>query len=253
MKRLIIVGNGKMAEAIVRGLCQKMDLTVVARDVTALEKMHALCGGRLSTKKLDEGVSIEGENVLLAVKPYALEAVAEHLKGRANALFSILAGTAIEQLVLHIRAAHYVRMMPNLAAAYGASMTTLCGDEKMKKEAMEIAEGIGRALWLESEKEIDIATAIAGSGPAFLAMVAEALADGGVKEGLGRHQAMELVQGLFEGMGPLLEHYHPALLKDAVMSPGGTTAAGYAKMESKGVREGCIEAVGAAYRRTKGE
>ncbi len=253
MDRLIVVGSGKMAEAIVKGLYRKIDLTLVARDVTALEKMRTLCEGKIDTRKLDEGIEIEGEHLLLAVKPDALGAVSERLRGRAYALYSILAGTPLRKLAIHIQAAHYVRMMPNLAAAYGASMTSLCGDEKIKKEALKIAEGIGKALWLQNEKKIDIATAIAGSGPAFLAMIAEAMADGGVKEGLARHEAIELVEGLFDGMGPLLEHYHPALLKDAVMSPGGTTAAGCAALESRGVRGACIEAVGAAFRKATGE
>ena len=137
--------------------------------------------------------------------------------------------------------------MPNLAAQYGKSMTTLCGDEDFKEEALEICRSFGEALWLSTEKEIDIATAIAGSGPAYLALVAEALADGGVREGLKREDAQILVQGLFEGMGALLSTRTPSQLKDAVMSPGGTTAAGYAALERNGVRNGCIEAVGAAY------
>ena len=83
--------------------------------------------------------------------------------------------------------------------------------------------------------------------PAYLALVAEALADGAVKQGLKRDDAMTLMRGLFAGFGELIQSEHPALLKDGVMSPGGTTASGYAALEKAGVRSACIEAVGVAF------
>ena len=92
-----------------------------------------------------------------------------------------------------------------------------------------------------------MATAIAGSGPAFLALVAEGIADGGVKAGLARPHCNTLVQGLFESVASLLEHNHPAIIKDSVQSPGGTTAAGSAELEENGVRSSMIKAVGKAY------
>jgi len=145
-----------------------------------------------------------------------------------------------------------VRTMPNLAASYQKSMTTVFGDEAFKDEAIEICESFGKALWLNSEKEIDIATAVAGSGPAFLALAAEALSDGAVKEGLKREDAQELVKGLFEGFSSLLNEKHPAIIKDEVMSPGGTTAAGYAALEEGKVRDGFIKAIVKAYEKAKG-
>ncbi len=141
--------------------------------------------------------------------------------------------------------------MPNLAASVGASMTTLTGDHRFKKEAESLLGAVGDTLWLESEKEIDIATALAGSGPAYLALVAEALADGAVKQGLKREDAMTTMKGLFSGFGELIQEMHPALLKDAVMSPGGTTAAGYGALEDGNVRASCMNAVEQAYKRAK--
>ena len=86
--------------------------------------------------------------------------------------------------------------MPNLAASVGRSMTTLTGDIAYKEEAKVLLGSIGKTLWLDSEKEIDIATALAGSGPAYLALVAEALADGAVKQGLKREHAMATMRGI---------------------------------------------------------
>jgi len=109
--------------------------------------------------------------------------------------------------------------------------------------------GAGEVLWLESEKEIDIATALAGSGPAYLALIAEAFTDGAVNQGLKREDAMRVMQGLFGGFGKLIQKTHPALLKDGVMSPGGTTAAGYSALEKGKVRAGCMEAIEKAYQK----
>jgi pyrroline-5-carboxylate reductase len=141
--------------------------------------------------------------------------------------------------------------MPNLAAEAGASMTSLVGDHSIANNAIALFSSIGQTLWLNSEKELDIATALAGSGPAYLALIAEALCDGAVREGLKRDDAMALMRGLFEGFGKLIQTTHPAILKDNVMSPGGTTAAGYGALEKGKVREGCMEAIHAAYARAK--
>jgi len=105
-------------------------------------------------------------------------------------------------------------------------------------------------LWLESEAKLDAATAIGGSGPAFLALVAEALADGGVACGLSRDEAAALTTGLFRSYAALA-HEHPAAVKDMVMSPAGTTAAGYGALEDRGVRGAFIEAVRKAYDRSR--
>lgn len=248
--KLTFIGAGNMAEAIIAGTCEKYEVEVVARDEKRLE---GLCEKyNISTSKLDDRFDIERKNIILCVKPYALEEVSKKFVGSANSLLSVLAGSTLQTLKDAVRAEHYIRIMPNLAAKYGKSMSTLCGDVAYKKEAIAICESFGQALWLGSEKEIDIATGVAGSGPAFLALAAEALSDGAVKEGLKREDANVLVRGLFEGFSPLLNENHPALLKDAVMSPGGTTAAGYAALEEGKVRDSFIKAVTKAYERAKG-
>ena len=187
----------------------------------------------------------------MCVKPANVDEVSKLLQGKATLLISVLAGVTTSRLKKAFKPKHVVRSMPNLAASVGASMTTLTGDTQAKNEAIAILSSIGETLWLSSEKEIDIATALAGSGPAYLALIAEALTDGAVKQGLKREDAMATMRGLFGGFGTLIQEVHPALLKDSVMSPGGTTAAGYGALEEGNVRASCIDAIEQAYLKAK--
>lgn len=249
-KAITFVGNGKMALSLAKGLAKTHAVEVIGRSAEALDKFETALGVSV-TKTLYASAAIEGKTVILCVKPANLTEVAPLLRGKAKALYSVLAGTTLASLK-SIEAHHYCRAMPNLAAEVGASMTSLVGDSEIASDAVELFKAIGPVLWLSSEKELDIATALAGSGPAYLSLVAEALTDGAVREGLKRDDAMVLMRGLFEGFGKLIQTTHPALLKDGVMSPGGTTAAGYGALEKGGVRNGCMEAIRAANERAKG-
>ena len=248
MQTITFIGNGTMALSIAQGLKEKYNIEVVGRNPQKLEAFEKALEKKVEKFPL-EGFDISDKTVLLCVKPGNLESVAKQLKGKAKLLISVLAGVPIEKLKKKIKSKAVVRAMPNLAASVGASMTTLTGDADHKEEALVVMRGAGEVLWLESEKEIDIATALAGSGPAYLALIAEALADGAVNQGLKRADAMKVMEGLFAGFGELIATQHPALLKDGVMSPGGTTAAGYAALEKRGVRAACIEAIEAAYQK----
>lgn len=244
------VGNGKMALALAKGLSQTHTIEVIARSMESMQRFENALSVTVQ-KTLLSDADITDKTLVLCVKPANLTEVAPQLKGKAKTLYSVLAGTSLESLKA-VSAKSYCRAMPNLAAEVGSSMTTLVGDSAVSADAIALFETIGSTLWLGSEKELDIATALAGSGPAYLALVAEALCDGAVREGLKREDAMVLMRGLFEGFGKLIQTIHPALLKDAVMSPGGTTAAGYGALEKGRVREGCMEAVHAAYAKAKG-
>ena len=250
MQTITFIGNGNMGLSIAQGLKGKYHIEVVGRDMKKLEAFEHALEVQVD-KYLMEDFDVSGKTLLLCVKPANVEEVAKKLKGKAKVLFSVLAGTSIEKLKKHFKPRAVVRTMPNLAASVGVSMTSLTGDLSYKKKAEELLGAIGPTLWLDSEKEIDIATALAGSGPAYLAMIAEALADGAVKQGLKREDAMKAMRGLFLGFGTLIQEVHPALLKDGVMSPGGTTAAGYTALEEGNVRASCIHAVEAAYNKTK--
>lgn len=244
--KLTLIGNGIMAQSLARGLIKNHEVEIIGRDIEKLKVIQEKMP-QITIKALDDQEDITGKNILFCVKPYALQSVSARLVGNANVLLSILAGTKLESLRKQIKAKHYIRTMPNIAASVQNSMTTITGDNEAKIIAMEIFSSIGQAIWVNTETQLDIATAIAGSGPAYLALVAEALADGAVKAGLERHLSMQLVQGLFSGTSSLLKHSHPAILKDSVMSPGGTTASGYSKLEECGVRNAMISAVNEAY------
>lgn len=246
---LTLVGNGKMAFALAQGLKNTYDIELVGRDSDKLQQFEADLGVSIQ-KTLFSQAQWDQKTVILCVKPANLEEVSTYFSGKLKALYSILAGTSLVSLRV-ICAEHYVRAMPNLAAEHLLSMTSIVGDVALRNDALELFSSIGMTLWLESEKELDIATSLAGSGPAYLALIAEALTDGAVREGLKRNDAMTLMRGLFKGFGELIQTAHPALLKDSVMSPGGTTASGYGALERAGVRSGCMEAVRLGYERTK--
>ena len=247
---LSLIGTGNMARALAVGLAEKYTLEIVGRTQSKAETF-------IIENKLDNAKAFSmhdfdmtNRNILLCVKPYALVPVSELLIGKADTIYSILAGSSINTLKASLAANSYVRAMPNVAASCNYSMTTLTGDSNLQEESIEIFSAIGPTLWLNSEKELDIATGLAGSGPAYLALIAEALSDGAVKQGLKRDDARALTNGLFFGFSKLLQEMHPALLKDSVMSPGGTTAAGYSALEAKGVRSACIDAIEEAYKKT---
>jgi pyrroline-5-carboxylate reductase len=240
-----------MAMAIADGLNNqngKYTLEFVARDISKLKEIKEKFSANVYA--LDE-FDITGKNILLAVKPYALTSVSQQIKGKANTVYSVLAGTTLEALKENIPAENHIRIMPNVAAKFGASTSVITGDNAKKEEALEMFNAIGDTFWVDSEKEVDIATAIAGSGPALLTLVAEAMMDGLVKEGMKRPDAIGITNSLFKGFAPLIASNHPALIKDSVMSPGGTTAAAYAALEEGAVRSSFIKAVGEAFKITQ--
>jgi len=248
MKTITFIGNGNMALSIAKGLKKSYDIEVVGRDLKKLDKFEQDLGVDIK-KALMDGYDMTQKEVILCVKPANVEEISSKLQGNAKVIFSVLAGTKISKISKKLNPNAVVRVMPNLAASVGASMTTMTGNEEFKTQAEELFNTIGTTLWLGSEKELDIATALAGSGPAYLALIAEALADGAVKQGMKRQDAMVTMRGLFDGFGKIIQDIHPALLKDAVMSPGGTTAAGYGALEKAKVRAGCIDAVQEAYKK----
>jgi pyrroline-5-carboxylate reductase len=250
MQTITFIGSGNMGLSIAKGLKGKYNIEVVGRNMKKLDSFEKALDLKIDKHHLDD-FDITDKTILLCVKPANVEEVGAKLKGKARVVFSVLAGTSLKSLKENLNSHAVVRTMPNLAASVGRSMTTLTGDSSYKKEAEELLGAIGDTLWLDSEKEIDIATALAGSGPAYLALIAEALADGAVKQGLKREYAMAVMRGLFSGFGELIQEVHPSLLKDGVMSPGGTTAAGYGALEDGNVRAACMNAIEKAYKRAK--
>ena len=237
-----------MAMSMAYGLKDNYTLEFVVRDVSKVDRVKEEFSSEVYSL---ENFDITNKNILLAVKPYALKSVGEQLRGKAESLYSVLAGTTIESLRANISAKNVVRVMPNVAAKFQASTSVMTGDVAKKEEANAIFSAIGDVFWVDSEKEVDIATAIAGSGPALLTLVAEAMMDGLVKEGMKRSDAIGVTNSLFKGFAPLIASNHPALIKDSVMSPAGTTAAAYGALEEGAVRGAFIKAVGEAFRITQ--
>lgn len=250
MRTITFIGNGNMGLSIAQGLKGKYHIEVVGRNMDNLDAFEKALGQKVNKFLIDD-FDMTHKTIVLCVKPANVAEVSKKLQGKADLLISVLAGVTIKVLKKHFKPKFVVRSMPNLAASIGKSITTLTGDAKGKDEAMVILNAVGDTLWLETEKEIDIATALAGSGPAYLALIAEALTDGAVKQGLKREDAMATMRGLFAGFGELIQEMHPSLLKDNVMSPAGTTASGYAALEKGKVRSSCINAIEQAYEKAK--
>ena len=244
--KLTFIGNGNMAKSLIKGLINDFEIEVYGRNKTTLQILQEQLPN-IQIIHIKNTIDITNKNIILCIKPNSLKDLSSNIIGKANGIYSVLAGTKIETLKNKISSKYYIRTMPNLSATYLKSMTTITGDENLKNDALSIFNNIGSTLWVNTQKELDIATAIAGSGPAFLALIAEGLSDGGVNAGLSRKDANTLVQGLFEGFAPLINHEKPANIKDGVMSPGGTTAAGYAILEKNAVRSAMIQTIQKAY------
>ena len=242
---IYIIGYGAMARAIADGLKGEKEFAVVGRNVEKLKKFAQEF--ECEYFELD-GFDISGKTILLTIKPYALQEVSMRIKGEADVLISILAGKSLMELQ-RIKAKAYIRAMPNVAAKYKASTTALTGDIEAKELAVDIFSKIGSVVWMENDDEVDMATAIIGSGPAYLALIAEAFSDGGVYIGLKRDKAFELTKGLFKSFASIEENF--PTIKDSVMSPKGTTAEGIYSLESDGIRGNIIKAVKNTYEKSK--
>jgi len=242
---IILIGAGNMGSAMLKGL-SSYSVIVVEQNQDRVDELKQFYP---SVKFVNKIPDITNRVLLLAIKPQSLSSL--KVEGRAKAVVSILAGTPIAKLKEKIDAEFYIRAMPNVAAMNLKSVTSVVGDIEFKEQALEILSTIGKAIWLNSENELDIATGLGGSAPAWLAIVAEALADGAVNLGLPRNKSYEYLGALFEGVGSVLETTHPSTFKDIVTSPGGTTAAGLYTLEEKSVRSAFIKAMESCYNRAQ--
>ena len=244
--KVSIIGYGEMAKAIANGLKGDIEFEVVGRDE---EKLKEFAKEFECEYFLIDGYDITSKIIILAVKPYVLQEVGMRIKGEAEILISILAGKSLTELQKHIKSKYYLRAMPNVAAKYKASTTALTGDIEAKKIGTDVLSKIGDVVWLNSDDEIDMATAIIGSAPAFLAIIAEAISDGGVYIGLRRDVSFKLTKGLFKSFAVLEEDF--SKIKESIMSPKGTTAEGIRVLEEEGIRGKVIKGVVKTYEKSK--
>jgi pyrroline-5-carboxylate reductase len=258
-----IVGTGAMAEAVFGGLLSGGHVgaaQIVASDPRAerREVVEGKYGIRTSGANTE---AVEGAHVVvLAIKPQMLVRVGRELSSvlRPDQLvISILAGSTTKALGNALRHDAIVRAMPNTPAQLGKGMTvwfaTSHVTEQQRQQAAAMLSSLGVELEVEDEKYVSMATAVSGTGPAYVFLVMEALIDAAVHLGFPRHIAHDLVIETLLG-GTLLAQAsgdHPAYLRNMVTSPAGTSAAAIHEMEKGRLRTVLSEAVFAAYRRTE--
>ncbi|QCT94893.1 pyrroline-5-carboxylate reductase [Caminibacter mediatlanticus TB-2] len=244
--KVSIIGYGEMAKAIAKGLKGNVEFEVIGRNE---EKLKKFANDFECDYYLLDGFDITNKIILLAIKPYTLQEVSMRIKGEAKVLISILAGKSVFEIEKYIKSNYYLRAMPNIAAKYQASTTALTGDVEVKELGEKILGYIGDVIWVNNDDEIDMATAIIGSGPAFLSLIASAIEDAGVYTGLKREISNKLTKGLFKSFTSLKENFDT--IKNQVMSPKGTTAEGVYSLEEDGIRGKVMKGVIKTYEKSK--
>jgi pyrroline-5-carboxylate reductase len=260
-KKIGIIGVGNMGEAILRGLHQKgMTKGIVVGEIRPERCAYIKENYGIEAIPDNRKVASQVQVIILAVKPQELKGVLQEIApalDSATLLISIAAGASIGAIAsILAKDVRLVRAMPNIAALALESATALSPGREVSAEDMEIAQEIFNAMGrtvIIPESLMDAVTGMSGSGPAYVSLFIEALADGGVRMGLPRKDALEMAIQTVLGTARLLSEHgeHPAHLKDRVASPGGTTIAGIAALEAKGFREAVMEAVAAATQRSK--
>lgn len=269
--RLAFIGCGVMAEAIIAGLLRKK---LVGPEQIAgshprqarREEMHVKYGIEMFEQNRDAVTASHPEGnddssvLVLAVKPQRLQRVLGELKGalvKEQLVVSVVAGARIATIAEELLHASIVRTMPNTPAQIGEGVTAWTASpevsEKQEQQVCAMLEALGKAVHVENEHQIDMATALSATGPTYIFMMMEALIDAGVHMGFSRHVAQELVHQMM--LGSVLfareSHKHPAELRNMVTSPGGTSAEAIYQMEKGSLRTVLSKAVWAAYQRAE--
>lgn len=259
--RLAVIGAGTMGETLIdalvdAGSVSADDVVATAKHQPRLDVLAARFGVRTTTDNA-EAVR-EADVVLLCVKPQVAPSVLAELRGRMREgalLVSIVAGLTTARMEgLLGDGVPVVRSMPNTPSRIGCGMNAVCGGRWASDHHTELARAmfarIGRCLVLE-EKHFDAVTGLSASGPAFIYIIIEALAEGGVKVGLPRAVATELAAQTCLGASRMVldTGHHPALLKDEVTTPAGCTMDGILTLEEGGLRVTLIKAIVEASRR----
>jgi pyrroline-5-carboxylate reductase len=261
--KISFIGGGNMAEAILSALLNKnlsQPSDIVVSDIAENRRQHL---------KGKYGVSVTGDNtlaigsgniVILAIKPQNLADVMTGIKGRlkpTQLVLSIIAGARIQTISSGLAHNCIVRSMPNTPAQIGDGMTVWTATAEVtgqqKKSAGDILGAMGKQIYVDDEKYLDMATAVSGSGPAYLFFFAEAMIEAAVEIGLPRESAETMVLQTILGSAHLLEKSGktPAELRRMVTSPGGTTAEAIARFEQGGFSGLVAKAINAAFEKSK--
>lgn len=259
---LSFIGSGTMAEAIIAGLLnQKL---IEAEQIIAAgprpergEQLAACYGVRWTTD--NEEAAEEGQIVVLSVKPQVLKSVIPQVRGhlrRQDLGLSIIAGAPLRTLADGMAHASFVRAMPNTPGQIGQGITVWTATKEVTPVCLERARAIlgalGEEIFVEDEDYLDMATALSGTGPAYVFLFMEALVDAGVHLGFSRRVATQLVMQTMKGAVAYAQQsdLHVAELRNQVTSPGGTSAEALYQLEKGGLRTVVSKAIWAAYQRS---
>jgi pyrroline-5-carboxylate reductase len=261
--KLGFVGGGVMAEAILSGVLKQgvaLAGEIVISDVVEARRKH-LEATYSVTAVGDNGAAVKGADiVVLAVKPQNLEEVLGGLQGvltDEQTALSIVAGASLSRIVGGLDHAAVVRAMPNTPAQLGQGITAWTATPQVtaarREDAQQVLSALGREIYLDDEKLIDVATALSGSGPAYVFLFIEALIEAGVFLGMPRDVAHQLVVHTVAGSGAMAVQTgeNPAGLREKVTSPGGTTAEALLALEEGNFRATVMSAVIAAYEKAR--
>ena len=258
---LLLVGAGKMGGALLEGwLRQGLDPAhVFVSDPEPPEDVAAVIASRgIETAK----VPAKPSAIVIAVKPQLVDETLKTLTpkiSKGTVVLSIAAGRTLANLARPLpKGTAIVRAMPNTAAAVGRSMTVACANDAVSRDqALEcdsLLEAVGEVMWIADESLMDAVTAVSGSGPAYVFLLAECLAEAGREAGLDEELASQLARATVSGAGALLSHsdLSASELREKVTSPKGTTAAALEVLMGKGgFKELLVRAVAAAAKRSR--
>lgn len=261
--RVGVIGVGAMGEAIVSALLRAK--VAAAQEITvadkAPERLKHVAEAYAVAAAPENAAAAQGADLLVfAVHPYEFEEAAQALAGRLSegtTAVSIMAGVTLERLCRGLGTRRAVRAMPNTPAQIGAGMTvwtaTLEVSQTAREGARALFAALGQEAYVPEERYLDMATGLSGSGPAYVFLFIEALTDAGVHIGLSRDLAATMALQTVLGAARYAEETkrHPAALRNQVTSPGGTTAEALRRLEAAGFRAAVLEAVIAAYEKSK--
>lgn len=255
-RRFGFLGCGRMGGALLAGW---LDAGRIEPSRIRVADPHTAEGlaARYGVAACTRAEAARAEVVILAVKPQYVDSALAGLKFRADQLvISIVAGLPSCGLIERVAPARIVRTMPNLGARIGAGVTLVHGAEQVPGDVQFVADlfgAVGHAEVLHDEELFHVGTALVGSGPAYLFVAMQAMADGAVAGGMPREAARRLTAATVRAAGALAGEpgAHPEALKDAVASPAGTTIAALGILERRGLRSALFDAVHAASERSK--
>jgi len=260
--KIAFIGGGAMGEAMLAAILNKKLSTPKAISVSDInESRRRYLVQQYGVTAATNLLAVKtGDVVILAVKPKDLMGLMAELRGQlhpSHLVLSVIAGARINTLSLGLNHDCLVRVMPNTPAQIGEGMSVWTAtsevSEQQRSRVKAILGAMGKEIYVDNEKSLDMVTAVSGSGPAYVFLFVETLVDAAVEIGLPRDMAEELVLQTLLGSGHLLQKSGkpPAELRRMVTSPGGTTAEALAKLDAGGFANLIKEAVKAAYRKAQ--